>query len=614
VVRSWSFLLGLLAIVAPSMVWAGSLDDYYLARLAPKAKSIQLLTGVVGQAETVATQADRCLTPVYRSLKRDWKELEPDTRKVLAKQLSVPALAGAATYLTPGVSGQPGHFTIHFATTGNDAPDLTDADGNGVPEWVETVGAAFEKVYDAEVTAMGYRAPPVARYAVYLVDLTGSKAYGFTQDFYDGTSGPPASVTSVASYIEIDKAFTAGIFVNAQGGPFTKEQSLAITAAHEFHHAIQFGYNYYFELWYAEATATWMEDEVEDSVNQSYSYLSSYLSGTGTLSLNAGKDGRTEYGRWIFNRYLAQAPRSTTLIKDIWSRLGALPATADGSDIPMLPVVAASIAAGGSALADEFFGFAKSLYLRNWTSHVGDISRIPAVSPAVTYSVYPVSASVAAGSVVTPPHYTFAYYKFRPSATAPTDLTLTLSAVPSGLAVIAFKKGIDGSIDSYPLDHAAGTITIPSFNSSQTVEVQLLISNNGSSDGASVSFSSDGSVAATPAPASGSGKSGCFIATAAYGSYLHPKVALLRAFRDGYLLTNPPGRLFVAFYYRVSPPLADLIARHESLRGATRLLLAPVILAVEHGRVALVLLFLGILLPIVRRGRIVRAARRGVIA
>ena len=75
----------------------------------------------------------------------------------------------------------------------------------------------------------------------------------------------------------------------------------------------------------------------------------------------------------------------------------------------------------------------------------------------------------------------------------------------------------------------------------------------------------------------GGGSSGCFIATAAFGSPLAPQVDTLRTFRDRVLLTNPPGRLFVALYYRTSPPLADFIAGHDLLRAGVRTLLRPLI-------------------------------------
>ncbi|MBI5419607.1 MAG: M6 family metalloprotease domain-containing protein [Deltaproteobacteria bacterium] len=69
--------------------------------------------------------------------------------------------------------------------------------------------------------------------------------------------------------------------------------------------------------------------------------------------------------------------------------------------------------------------------------------------------------------------------------------------------------------------------------------------------------------------------SGCFIATAAYGSAMAPEVQTFRLFRDGYLLTNAPGRAFVSLYYRLSPPVAEGIARSPALRFAARCALAP---------------------------------------
>lgn len=85
----------------------------------------------------------------------------------------------------------------------------------------------------------------------------------------------------------------------------------------------------------------------------------------------------------------------------------------------------------------------------------------------------------------------------------------------------------------------------------------------------------------TPPPSSGGG-SGCFIATAAFGSYLDPHVMALRHFRDNVLLQSELGTEFVKFYYKYSPPIADFIAQHDALRLIMRLVLTPLIFAVKY--------------------------------
>ncbi|MFU8796648.1 MAG: InlB B-repeat-containing protein [Dehalococcoidia bacterium] len=64
--------------------------------------------------------------------------------------------------------------------------------------------------------------------------------------------------------------------------------------------------------------------------------------------------------------------------------------------------------------------------------------------------------------------------------------------------------------------------------------------------------------------------SGCFIATAAYGTDSAIEINILREFRDTVLLPNALGSGFVSFYYRASPPIANFISQHEFIRTLVR--------------------------------------------
>jgi hypothetical protein len=75
----------------------------------------------------------------------------------------------------------------------------------------------------------------------------------------------------------------------------------------------------------------------------------------------------------------------------------------------------------------------------------------------------------------------------------------------------------------------------------------------------------------------GGGGGGCFIATAAYGSQFEPHVKVLREFRDSYLMQTELGKAFVNLYYKYSPELADVIAKNDTLKLATRWSLVPVV-------------------------------------
>ena len=608
--------LAALCLLAPALpVLAGALDDHYLAAFAQQPGSAlekALLAPATGRARAV-----RSGTPLKHALSRDWNQLEAATRKVLAKQLALPALSGSELVATsPG-----GHFRVHYTTGGADAPDLAQINqytGLGLAsaaDWASQVGSAFEAAYSF-YQGLGYHMPPTNPYDVYLVSLVAQGEYGETDDLNRIASAgfPYAS----SSFIMIDKDFSNDLYSPLTCTPL---QSLQVTSVHEFHHAVQYGYNYYFDIWYAEATSTWFEGELYPQVTQNYDYLSGWFdNSTRQLDLpqsDPGFNGEA-YGRWIFNRYLAEKHTPGAVLK-IWQQLAPM-APVDGQDIPMAPVLDSVLSGSyASSLGAELFGFARRVYTRDWPTTASitaaDLALIPPCAPVASYANYPVTSNSPATPSVTLPHYSFAYYRFVPSSSSAT-LTITLAKTSGIQSAVFLKSG--ATISEVAANGDGASYTVSGFNALDPAkdEVALLIANTSSIDGQQANFSSDGTTQAvslaTPVAGGSSGtKSGCFIATAAYGSYLHPKVALLRAFRDDYLLTNLPGRLFVALYYRVSPPIADLIARHALFRWVTRLLLTPVVLAVEHGRALLVLLFLVLEVWVMLKMQELRGAGRG---
>jgi len=69
----------------------------------------------------------------------------------------------------------------------------------------------------------------------------------------------------------------------------------------------------------------------------------------------------------------------------------------------------------------------------------------------------------------------------------------------------------------------------------------------------------------------------CFIATAAHGTPMAKEIEILRDFRDDYLLTNPLGQGLVDIYHGISPPIADFISDHPSLKPIVRAGLLPAV-------------------------------------
>ncbi len=549
-------------VLSVSLCFAGPLDDYYLNQF-KEPTSGALEKAVLLQAQETGG-IPHCGTPLKHGLQRDWNLLESSTQKTLVKQVAAPVLSGAElTYASPS-----GRFLIHYTDSGGDAASFA---------FVQDVAQTFDDV-SAYYSALGWILAPGTPYDIYLRNLAPQKLYGQTTTSGSMLGAP--FTNSIASFIEIDNDFTESIYA-----PYNSTQSLQITASHEYHHSIQYGYNFFFDVWYAEATATWYEDEKYDGINQLYNYLDEALTNT-KLSIDISPSITTGggYGRWLFNRQLAES-HGTDFIRTVWTNLAGRNSPGNNADIPMTPVLDAVLQLNSSNMGEEFFTYAGKLYTGAWTSHLNEVSLIPAVSMSGTYTSNTVNAASLPSPSTTLPHYSFAYFKLIPPALASSALTITLTMDATGVSAVAFRK-TNSIITSFTPAVGSNQIFIPGF--SLASEVVLLLVNTSASDNKFAGFSTDGSSVTAPmsgasfGTSGGGGGGGCFIATAAYGSYLHPQVHVLRDFRDTWLLTNAPGRAFVKLYYRLSPSVADVIAQNEILRFLTRVLLTPLVVMVGH--------------------------------
>jgi len=81
-------------------------------------------------------------------------------------------------------------------------------------------------------------------------------------------------------------------------------------------------------------------------------------------------------------------------------------------------------------------------------------------------------------------------------------------------------------------------------------------------------------------------KSGCFIATAVYGSVYANEVIYLSSFRDNVLKNYFLGKKFINLYYKISPFLASTIVKHSKLKTAVRIfLIKPIIRLIQYFKI-----------------------------
>ncbi len=228
-----------------------------------------------------------------------------------------------------------GIFRFHYTLNGTHSVDVTDTDGNGIPDYIDHIVASFTHVYDQEINQMSYYRPPgdgwlpgendnggSDAYDIYIRNIS-SNYYGYVQSEYmaqnTGNNENSPGVTEInafTSYMVMRNNYSGFYSSNNQYGPTTELEAMQVTAAHEFFHAIQYGYDGREKPWLLEATATWIEEIVYDDINDCYQYMPNWFSSPQT-SLDA--TGSHWYGSYIFFKYIEEhlgGPETIRLIFD----------------------------------------------------------------------------------------------------------------------------------------------------------------------------------------------------------------------------------------------------------------------------------------------------------
>ncbi len=261
---------------------------------------------------------------------------------VLASVVTFAGLPAAAQTSTESVHDTE-HFSVFYDTdpASDDAPDLTDADGDGVPDAIERLGAALEYAWAAEIDEMDYRPPPVeGRYEVHISAGVNSAHV---------RPAPGGIGRSRASYI--------GLSPDAIR-PERPDIEISELAAHEFFHGVQYGYDYLSDRWFQEASATWIEVHLfGDSLLEDLTIPAFLLTPEAGLTRTGNL---REYGAFLFLEYLTETHGGSDpagLIREVWQLMAEPLAFPSSPHLGSLDAIDQVLTARGSSLEDAWAEF-----------------------------------------------------------------------------------------------------------------------------------------------------------------------------------------------------------------------------------------------------------------
>lgn len=196
---------------------------------------------------------------------------------------------------------------------------VTSSTHSATPAWARRTLQVLDTTWRRTVDRRSYPAPARdgqaggdSRFDVYLADVSAIGFYGYCVP----EQLVPGRPRRARAYCVLDN--------DMRGYSMPPLPSLRVTAAHEFFHAVQFNMDAREDMWFMEASATWMEEQVFDGINDNRQFLDAGQLGRPHVPLDTYSEDLEMYGNWIFLQYVAQR-FGPDAVRRIWSRLSAGP-------------------------------------------------------------------------------------------------------------------------------------------------------------------------------------------------------------------------------------------------------------------------------------------------
>lgn len=317
-----------------------------LALFAPARVSARYSSAVAGADPRDATMVLRDLAAQRWALDASDRRL---AARLLARPTDGPRFEGPAGYNAAARASKKRfcntRFCVHWVTKSDERPSLKDREPrNGRPDYVDKTIANMNTTWATEIGRLGYKKPlsdrrsgkhrggnPNGKIDIFIANIGDFGLYGYCTT--DDWRAHPLSHRQNSAYCVIDDDFSPWEF---QSGA-TRNAANKVTLAHEFFHAVQFAYDTFDDPALLEGTASWIEDEVFDSVNDNRQYLelSPIMDRRFTrsgqrigpfypldfFSDRYGSDWAAgwQYGTWIWYRYLSEE-YGRRIVREIWQK------------------------------------------------------------------------------------------------------------------------------------------------------------------------------------------------------------------------------------------------------------------------------------------------------